>query len=503
MDRSLLDSIRQQSDDLRDELKELEEWEEEVGKKKKKTGGVEDEVVVPIRGSVPSLKDAVQAQVARQGKTTATNQENDPVFIAKERGNEYFRAGKISDAIHSYSTGIELAPEGPSAHILYANRAMCHLRNNQWDKAESDASECVKLDKGYAKGYFRRAMARKSLGKLKEARSDLEAVLALAPNDTTANTELQVVTKMLQVERAKSQEGGQTVKKKITIVEVDDDDDDDGDGNEGGAAAPIPAPTVPDVEVDQAREERVKAQMEELERVRKEEEEKRKKRNMEDEVRLQSRQKQRSSNKVEIIEEVEEETASPASSSSPPPAHTAKPETEEPPKRHPEHHVDPVPSEQGQEEEPQAKPQPQSVPTRPPGRVSVDVAQRLRRKPTKESLTPPKTFTEFERVFAEVQEDTELCAHYISLLNPAGIPRLFGYSLEPEMLVGILKALGSLPATSMFQYLKGLSGVSRIGDITLFFNEGEKKLITDLLELAKEGGAPEKEWSAVKKNLQP
>ncbi|EPY21136.1 TPR-repeat protein [Strigomonas culicis] len=486
MQRELLGSIRQQSEDLRDELKDLEEWEDEVEKQEKEKKGrtapsTADSVEPPIRGTVPSIKEAMTAEARKAGKKLPPDQ--DPIQIAKDKGNEYFRVGKTQDAIHSYTTGIDLDPHSSTSHILYGNRAMCYIKLGEWDKAEKDATTCVQMNRGYAKGFFRRAMARKNMGKLKDARADLEAVLALAPADPSALSELEIVTKMIQVERAKASGTTAPVKKKIVIEEVEDDDEEQEGADASKSAADQSQSLSP--EEEKARTERISSYMEHVSRERQTQEEEARAEAEKSEKANEARRRHHP--RVEIIEEEAEQAKPP-----PPPPKPAPAEAKKEARRAPVHQ-DP-------------KTQPKEEKAKPPKKTLESAKQptlRPRAQPTKETLTPPKSFTELERVFPEVVAHDELRNHYVGLINPAGLPALIGSNLTPEILIGLLKSVKSFPGSTAVQYLKGISKITRVNDITLFFSAEEKQLVNDVMDLAKSAGTPVAEVNAIKKKLMP
>lgn len=72
-----------------------------------------------------------------------------------------------------YTSAIEA---NPNIAAYYANRSFAYLRTECFGYALSDASSAIKLDKGYIKGFYRRATAYMSLGKFKEALKDYEYV---------------------------------------------------------------------------------------------------------------------------------------------------------------------------------------------------------------------------------------------------------------------------------------------------------------------------------------
>lgn len=482
-----METIRIQSDDLRDELKELELWEDQITKAAsvkqqqqknsgQDTGGSTSTLMEenyfngapPIRGTVPSLKAAVQKELEAKKKTSPV----DPVQVAKEKGNDYFRLNKLSEAIEAYTQGIEYSPNGKSTYILYGNRAMCYLRQELWEKAQSDANTCVTMNCTYAKGYYRRALASKNLGSLKEARKDLEAVLALVPNDAAAKNELEVVTKMIQVERSKCEErddGTQGGKKRIVIQEVDDDEAEEEE--EGYTKGEKESNVVNSEDYQQ----KLLDQQKEVERREREAEEIRRR-----EIEMENKAKAvrfKQNDRVEVIEEVEE-------------VRTAQREPD-------------LSSGGGKAEGTTKGVREDSTGSSSPCTSREPPSRKLpSAKASKESLTPPKSYSEFERVFTSIEKDEELRTHYITLLNPAQIRPLFGCNMSPEVLYGILRSVVNLPKQQALEWLKGLSGVNRIDDITLFFNEEEQSVAKEACKYVEDISTP-KVMASIKQKLTP
>lgn len=73
----------------------------------------------------------------------------------KRKGNECFKANEFEDAVMFYSRSIFVKPDN---HVVWANRAMAHLRLKQFDQAEDDCTEAIRLDPTYIKAISRRAM---------------------------------------------------------------------------------------------------------------------------------------------------------------------------------------------------------------------------------------------------------------------------------------------------------------------------------------------------------
>lgn len=64
----------------------------------------------------------------------------------------------------------------PNIAVYYGNRSFAYLKTECFGYALSDASKAIDLDKGYIKGFYRRAAAFMSLGKFKEALKNYEYV---------------------------------------------------------------------------------------------------------------------------------------------------------------------------------------------------------------------------------------------------------------------------------------------------------------------------------------
>lgn len=80
------------------------------------------------------------------------------------QGNAAFKAGDYTLALAHYSDAIHL---DPSVSTYPLNRALVHLRLADYPAADKDASTALKLDAGVGqKALYRRALARKGLGKL-------------------------------------------------------------------------------------------------------------------------------------------------------------------------------------------------------------------------------------------------------------------------------------------------------------------------------------------------
>lgn len=59
----------------------------------------------------------------------------------KEDGNTLFKAGDIPGAVCCYTKAIKRSGSQAEKAVLYRNRSACYLRQEEYDKAEADASK--------------------------------------------------------------------------------------------------------------------------------------------------------------------------------------------------------------------------------------------------------------------------------------------------------------------------------------------------------------------------
>lgn len=70
--------------------------------------------------------------------------------------------------------------------ILFSNRAQAYIKTEAYGLAVQDATNAIKADKTYPKGYYRRGTAEFALNKPKAARKDFRMVCKLRPKDRDA-----------------------------------------------------------------------------------------------------------------------------------------------------------------------------------------------------------------------------------------------------------------------------------------------------------------------------
>ena len=111
------------------------------------------------------------------------------VLRLKGVGNEELKAGKLKEAVASYSAALDLDPSrehGESAVIL-ANRALAHLKLGEHGECKTDCSASLALQPRYGKALYRRAQAHEAAGALADAFGDVRELMRLEPSNREAS----------------------------------------------------------------------------------------------------------------------------------------------------------------------------------------------------------------------------------------------------------------------------------------------------------------------------
>ncbi|XP_043379440.1 protein unc-45 homolog A isoform X4 [Chelonia mydas] len=101
----------------------------------------------------------------------------------RQEGNRLFQAGDYAAALASYTRALELGAGPPERAVLHRNRAACHLKLEDYAKAEADASKAIEADGHDVKALFRRSQALQKLGRLDQAVYDLRRCMSLEPKN--------------------------------------------------------------------------------------------------------------------------------------------------------------------------------------------------------------------------------------------------------------------------------------------------------------------------------
>jgi len=137
----------------------------------------------------------------------------------KESGNKFFQQKNYIKAIEMYSKSLENDPENWAA---LNNRALCHMKVDDFSLGIDDTSRIIANDKTNVKALLRRAKCFNSLKKFEKAKDDLVQV-QIADKKNGRKTGNDVIEMLKTVEKNLAQ----TYKKRMVI-----EDDSDSDGEE-------------------------------------------------------------------------------------------------------------------------------------------------------------------------------------------------------------------------------------------------------------------------------
>mmetsp|Transcript_16274 Transcript_16274/g.23974 ORF Transcript_16274/g.23974 Transcript_16274/m.23974 type:complete len:506 (-) Transcript_16274:38-1555(-) len=109
----------------------------------------------------------------------------------KDEGNVFLADNKYTMAIERYSEALEFFDLSNQLRaILLSNRSLAYIKTESYGLAITDASDAIKADATYPKGYYRRGTAEFALNRSKAARKDFRAVCKLKPKDRDARAKL-------------------------------------------------------------------------------------------------------------------------------------------------------------------------------------------------------------------------------------------------------------------------------------------------------------------------
>ncbi|XP_075860852.1 protein unc-45 homolog A isoform X2 [Microcebus murinus] len=101
----------------------------------------------------------------------------------RKEGNELFKCGDYEGALTAYTQALGLGATPQDQAILHRNRAACHLKLEDYNKAETEASKAIEKDGGDVKALYRRSQALEKLGRLDQAVLDLQRCVSLEPKN--------------------------------------------------------------------------------------------------------------------------------------------------------------------------------------------------------------------------------------------------------------------------------------------------------------------------------
>ncbi|XP_060257627.1 protein unc-45 homolog A isoform X1 [Ovis aries] len=116
----------------------------------------------------------------------------------RKDGNELFKCGDYEGALTAYTQALGLSATPQDQAILHRNRAACHLKLEDYEKAETEATKAIEKDGGDVKALYRRSQALEKLGRLDQAVLDLQRCVSLEPKNKVFQEALRNIAGQIQ-----------------------------------------------------------------------------------------------------------------------------------------------------------------------------------------------------------------------------------------------------------------------------------------------------------------
>lgn len=161
-----------------------------MGRQKDSRAEILDSWVVEILYAASRSLVAVQCSIISRQKRRYNLPLVAFLLQFKTLGDNAYKAGKIDDAIQSYSEALNIDDTNV---VCYSNRSAAYLKKGEAESALGDAESCLKLDPNFIKGYSRKAAALQATKRYKEAADALKAGLEKDPDNELLAQELKSV----------------------------------------------------------------------------------------------------------------------------------------------------------------------------------------------------------------------------------------------------------------------------------------------------------------------
>ncbi|XP_076463228.1 small glutamine-rich tetratricopeptide repeat-containing protein beta-like [Babylonia areolata] len=191
----------------------------------KKTGGLDDEQVESLEVSIQCLEtvyglstsdqnqaahyhvprnllDIFNSQISETDSDLSslslhepTPEEREEAEKLKNRGNEFMKSEKFSDALESYTQAIKR--DGKNA-VYYCNRAAAYSKLNKHQQAIEDCTRALAIDTSYSKAYGRMGIAYTALNDHEQARECYRKALELDPDNQSYQNNLEIAEQKLR-----------------------------------------------------------------------------------------------------------------------------------------------------------------------------------------------------------------------------------------------------------------------------------------------------------------
>eukprot|EP00397_Hematodinium_sp_SG-2012_P028370 GEMP01029863.1.p1 GENE.GEMP01029863.1~~GEMP01029863.1.p1 ORF type:complete len:487 (+),score=107.94 GEMP01029863.1:29-1489(+) len=177
---------------------------------------IEKEAVVTA-----ARQKAEVAEIAQQKRTTnarpnmkvelrsfvRAKSDEEYALAKKEEANKLFTQQRLRESRDAYTQALSyLKCNCELRATLLANRAMCHLKLNDFAETIKDTAAVLEFDPSHVKARFRKAMAHSKVRNWTQAQHELQIVVDQDPEDKKARSEFVFVTRMVNEETEKRRE---------------------------------------------------------------------------------------------------------------------------------------------------------------------------------------------------------------------------------------------------------------------------------------------------------
>lgn len=125
----------------------------------------------------------------------ATPEEKENAEKLKNKGNEFMKSEKYSDALESYSQAIKLDPKNA---VYFCNRAAAYSKLSKHQQAIEDCNRALTIDPSYSKAYGRMGIAFTALDDHESGYECYRKALELDPDNQSYQNNLEIAEQKLK-----------------------------------------------------------------------------------------------------------------------------------------------------------------------------------------------------------------------------------------------------------------------------------------------------------------
>lgn len=130
-----------------------------------------------------------------------TPEEKEEAELLKNKGNEFMKAEKFSDALECYTQALKLDSNNS---VFFCNRAAAYSKLQKHVKAIEDCEKALAIDPQYSKAYGRMGIAYTALNDHESAMECYRKALDLDPTNQSYQNNLEIAEQKLKEEAAKA-----------------------------------------------------------------------------------------------------------------------------------------------------------------------------------------------------------------------------------------------------------------------------------------------------------